>query len=99
VSICLDLGHAHLEGDVVDAIETLSEHIAAIHAHDNGGRDDEHLVPFDGTIAWPSALTALQKVGYDAPIVMELVSRGPALDTLTRASSARRKMERLLTTL
>jgi len=63
-SICLDLGHAHLDGEVVDAIETVAEHIALVHAHDNRGRNDDHLLPFDGTIDWAGALTALQKVGY-----------------------------------
>lgn len=98
-SICLDMGHAHLGGDVVDAIETVSEHIAAVHAHDNRGREDEHLVPFEGTIDWPAALTTLQKVGYEAPIVLELASRGSTPETLARASVARRRMEQLLTTL
>lgn len=97
--ICLDMGHAHLGGDVVDTIETVSEHIAAVHAHDNRGREDEHLLPFEGTIDWPAALTTLQKVGYEAPIVLELASRGSTLETLARASSARRRMEQLLTTL
>ena len=98
-SICLDMGHAHLGGDVVDTIETVSEHIVAVHAHDNRGREDEHLLPFEGTIDWPAALTTLQKVGYEAPIVLELASRGSTLETLARASSARRRMEQLLTTL
>ena len=43
--ICLDFGHAHLMGDVADAVETVAEHIIATHVHDNHGRDDEHLVP------------------------------------------------------
>lgn len=97
-AVCLDTGHAHLGGDVVDAIETVAEHIAAVHAHDNRGRDDEHLVPFEGTIDWPAALTALQKIGYDAPVVMELVARGPSQDTLARASAATKRMAQLLTT-
>lgn len=97
-SVCFDTGHAHLGGDVIDAIETVAEHIAAVHAHDNHGRDDEHLVPFEGTIDWPGALTALQKIGYDAPVVMELVARGSSLDTLARASTATRRMAQLLTT-
>src|SRR5438552_6938913 len=33
--ICLDLGHARLEGDVADAIETVSGHLMAIDVHDN----------------------------------------------------------------
>ena len=61
-SICLDLGHAHIAGDVLDAIETVSEHLVLVHAHDNRGRTDEHLAPFEGTIDWPGAMTTLQKV-------------------------------------
>ena len=49
----------------VDAIETVSEHLVTTHVHDNRGRTDDHLVPFEGTIDWPAALTAIQKVGYD----------------------------------
>jgi len=98
-SICLDLGHAQLEGDLVDIIETVSEHIALVHAHDNRGRNDDHLVPFDGTIDWASAITALQKVGYDGTIVLEVTPQGSTKDTLARARTARGRMERLLTTL
>jgi sugar phosphate isomerase/epimerase len=98
-SVCLDLGHAHLDGDVVDIIETVSEHIALVHAHDNRGRNDDHLLPFEGTIDWEAAVTALQKVGYDGTIVLEVTPQGSAKDTLVRAKAARGRMERLLTTL
>lgn len=96
-SICLDLGHAHIGGDVVDAIETVSEHLAVVHAHDNRGRRDEHLLPFAGTIDWPSAMTALQKVGYDGPVVIEGSMHGTTRETLGRMSSARARLEKLLT--
>jgi sugar phosphate isomerase/epimerase len=99
VSICLDLGHAHLEGDVVDTIETVSEHIAIVHAHDNRGRNDDHFLPFDGTIDWAATLTALQKVGYDGAVVLEPVAAGAPKEVLARAKAARGKMERQLTTL
>jgi sugar phosphate isomerase/epimerase len=98
VGICLDFGHAHMEGDVVDVIETVSEHLITTHVHDNGGRTDDHLVPFDGTIDWPSALTAIQKVGYDGPLLLELAAHGSARETLQRAQKARDRMEKLLTT-
>lgn len=98
-AICLDLGHARLEGDVADAVEVVSEHIALVHAHDNRGRQDEHLMPFDGAIDWPSALTALQKVGYDGTVMLEVGPHGSTKDTLARAKTARARMERLLSTL
>ena len=36
--ICLDFGHAHMYGDLVDAIETVSGHLVTTHLHDNRGR-------------------------------------------------------------
>jgi sugar phosphate isomerase/epimerase len=97
VGICLDFGHAHLDGDLVDAIEAVSGHLAAIHVHDNRGRADDHLMPFGGTIDWPAALTAVQKVGYDGALIFEIAARGSSSkDTLARARTARRRMEELL---
>ncbi len=96
LGLCLDLGHAHLEGDVVDIVETLSEHLAAVELDDNAGRVDDHLVPFDGTIDWPAALATIQKVGYDGCLVFEVAPRGPARDALARAERARKRMERYL---
>jgi len=96
VGICLDFGHAHMDGDLVDAIETVSEHLITTHVHDNRGRTDDHLVPFEGNIDWPAALTAVQKVGYDGTLLLEIAAHGAAKDTLQRARKAREKMERLL---
>ena len=94
--ICLDFGHAHLEGDLLDAIETVSGHLVTTHVHDNHGRSDDHLVPFEGTIEWPAAMTAVQKVGYDRTLVFEIAAHGPPKNTLARAQRARQKLESLL---
>ena len=98
VGICLDVGHAHMDGDLVDAIETVSEHLVTTHVHDNRGRTDDHLVPFEGTIDWPSALTAIQKVGYDGTLLFEIAAHGSAKDTLVKAQNARQEMESFLST-
>ena len=96
VAICLDFGHAHMDGDILDAIETVSEHFASTHVHDNGGRTDEHLVPFDGTIDWASALTAVQKVGYEGTLLFEVAAHGAPKETLAKAQRARERMNKLL---
>jgi sugar phosphate isomerase/epimerase len=96
VGICLDTGHARLEGDVADAIEVVSGHLAAVDIHDNRGRSDDHLVPFEGAIDWPSALTTVQKVGYDGALTFELSARGATKDTLARANQAQRRMNDLM---
>jgi sugar phosphate isomerase/epimerase len=97
VGICLDFGHAHIDGDVIEAVETVSEHVIATHLHDNRGRSDDHLMPMDGTIDWAGALTAVQKIGYDGPLMFEVGAHGPSKDSLARLQRAREKMERWLT--
>lgn len=94
--ICLDLGHAFLLGDVADAIETVAEHLVTTHVHDNGGKNDDHLVPFDGRIDWSLALMALQKVGYDGTYLMELANTSTPAAVLQRARAARERFEKLL---
>ena len=96
VGICLDLGHAHLDGDVLDAVETVSEHLIATHVHDNRGRTDDHLLPFDGTIDWAGTLLAVQKVGYEGPFIFEIVPNGSTKETLARAKAARERIEALM---
>ena len=94
--ICLDFGHAHLMGDVTDAVETAAEHLIATHVHDNGGREDEHLVPYQGSIDWDRALMAMQKIGYDGTYLMELAGTRPAAALLEDARKARQRIEHAL---
>jgi len=94
VGVCLDYGHAHLLGDIPDAIETLSGHVVTTHLHDNRGRRDDHLVPFSGTIDWDAALMATQKVGYDGVLMLEVAADGDPLDVLRRAEASRAQLER-----
>lgn len=93
VGVCLDFGHAHMQGDVVEAIETLSGVLAATHVHDNHGDRDEHLAPFEGTIDWTGAVVALQKIGYDGTMMLELASADPAAPALGRARQAAARLE------
>ena len=95
--ICLDFGHAFLMGDVADQIETVAEHLVTTHVHDNGGKKDDHLVPFQGRINWDMALMTMQKVGYDGTYMMELANLSTPAEVLQKAQSARKRFEKLLT--
>ena len=96
IGVCLDYGHAFLMGDVPDAIEAASGHLVTTHIHDNDGRRDSHLVPFDGRIDWSTAAMTTQKVGYDGVWMMELTDTGDANDVLRRAQDAARRLEALV---
>lgn len=96
VGICLDVGHAFLMGDLGDAIETCSGHLATTHLHDNAGTRDDHLTPGEGTIDWPLALMSMQKIGYDGPWLFEVANTSTALAVLEKTIRARRTFEGLL---
>jgi sugar phosphate isomerase/epimerase len=98
VGICLDYGHANLLGDVPEAIETISGHLATTHVHDNAGRRDDHLVPFSGRINWDVAIMSTQKVGYDGVLMLEVADSGNPLDVLKKAVAARERLEKLFVT-
>ena len=98
VGVCLDYGHANLMGDVGEAIETLSGHLWTTHVHDNGGRRDDHLVPFAGAIDWESSMMTTQKIGYDGVLMLEVGDSGDPVDVLRRCVKARERLEKTFVT-
>ncbi len=98
VGVCLDYGHAHLMGDLGEAIETLSGHLWTTHVHDNGGRRDDHLVPYAGTIDWDAAMMTTQKIGYDGVFMLEVGDTGDPVDVLRRSVKARERLEKTFVT-
>jgi sugar phosphate isomerase/epimerase len=91
--ICLDYGHAHIMGDVGEAIEELSGHLITTHVHDNRRRADDHLPPFGGSIDWDLAMMETQKVGYDGILMFEVAGNGHPADVLERCVKARERLE------
>jgi sugar phosphate isomerase/epimerase len=97
-----DIGHAHLaDGPDEERIEKsfvpLRELVASVHLHDNHGEKDEHLPPFDGTIAWPAAIKVLKTApGSNLPLVLELKEKtGPeAPSAADHLEAARKAMDR-----
>jgi sugar phosphate isomerase/epimerase len=96
VGLCLDYGHAFIMGDLVDAIESVAGHLLTTHVHDNGGRSDDHLLPFDGAIDWGAALMATQKVGYDGTLMFELAGAGSPHAVLDRTRHVRTRFNELI---
>ena len=92
--ICLDYGHAHLMGDLGEAIETLSGHLWTTHVHDNRGTRDDHLVPYAGSINWDAAIMETQKIGYEDVLMFEVAGNGDPVDVLQRTARARERLER-----
>jgi len=98
IGVCLDYGHAHLMGDVAEAVETLSGHLWTTHVHDNGGKRDEHLLPYAGTIDWDAAMMETQKVGYEGLLMFEVADTGDPIAVLKGAVKARERLEKTFVT-
>ncbi len=96
LGICMDVGHARLMGDVVDAIEACSGHIVTTHLHDNRGQTDDHLIPGRGVIDWDAATLAFQKVGYDGVWMFELAMSTTPRTILEHTQKVRERLESLL---
>lgn len=88
LKLCFDIGHAHVEEGVTASFDAMRERVVSTHIHDNHGDKDEHLLPFDGTIEWGSALRALAEAAQPLPIVFEIKAQagaGPSLDQIRAA--------------
>lgn len=100
-----DVGHAHLadgpeEERISTSFEPLKDLIASAHIHDNHAEKDEHLPPYDGTIAWPAALKLLHTTPAAAslPLTLELKEKSghdaPSIsDQLTAAAKSLDRLE------
>lgn len=95
--ICLDTGHAFLRGgDLPDAIDLLSGELVTTHVHDNRGAFDDHLVPFEGRIDWPTTVMTLQKVGDQGVYLLELANTSTAREVLQKTVDARRRLAEIV---
>jgi sugar phosphate isomerase/epimerase len=97
-TVCLDYGHGHLTGDLPDVIEAVSGHVGTTHVHDNDGRRDAHLPPYQGSIDWSVALMETQKIGYDGAYIFELAPTADPVPLLVKAARARVRLEQAFVT-
>ncbi len=74
IKACLDTGHAHVYQDnLEEAILHLGEDLQLLHVHDNVVMwNDEHLLPYQGTICWEDFYRGLQKVRFPGVLSLEL---------------------------
>ena len=80
VGLCVDLGHAHVEGDIVEELQLALPRLDHLHVHDNDGTTDSHLAPGAGTIPWREVLAQLDAADFSGYAALELrdYSRGCA---------------------
>jgi len=72
LGITLDVGHAHMEGDLLTAVRTVGPRLKSVHAHDNDSKTDDHLIPGEGDIPWKDLKKTLTEVDFRGPFVYEI---------------------------
>ena len=92
VGVCFDLGHAHLEGGVVQAFGTLSGHIRSTHVHDNDRDRDSHLWPGEGNIDWEQTMQSLRSA-TNSPALMLEIEGDEAMDVPGKLAEVYGKLE------
>jgi len=73
---CYDSGHHNIRSSDVDLLGLYGSRLMALHLHDNHGAADHHLLPYDGTIDWPTVMGKIKKTGYTGPLALEAESTG-----------------------
>ena len=73
IPLHLDLGHANLVSKPSKFIEAFGKRIVHVHAHDNSGKEDQHLEMGKGNINWIKTIKTLKKY-YDGTITLEIFS-------------------------
>ena len=74
LGICWDFGHGLMSGnDQIDALLSIEKNLKVTHIHDNFKDDDRHLIPGIGVNDWKVLMPILKKIGYNGPLMLELV--------------------------
>lgn len=75
LGICLDTGHAILEGwDVPRAVREAGDLLVATHIADNDGSGDQHRLPYSygSNVDWNQVMDAFGQIGFEGPFNYEV---------------------------
>ena len=74
IKCCWDTGHANCEGSQYEHLITLGKKLSAVHFNDNRGGQDEHLIPYLGTMNIDDVMHGLIDSGFEGYLPFEACS-------------------------
>ena len=92
--LCLDTGHAHIDGNVEVAFDAMRDRLVTAHIHDNHGEKDEHLLPHNGTIDWEAVLSSLAGAPQPVAMVLEVKAQPDGTPTFDQIRDTFDKLEK-----
>ncbi|MBO5449129.1 MAG: sugar phosphate isomerase/epimerase [Ruminococcus sp.] len=72
VRFCYDLGHENCFSVGSECLRSFGDRLSGLHVHDNDGKTDGHLVPYDGNSDFDRFLSELKKLDYDGAMSLEV---------------------------
>ena len=76
LGFCYDSGHGNLgRGEGFERLEEVKQRLIAVHLHDNDGKEDQHRVPFRGTVDWQRLMRIIASSPYREGINLEATLR------------------------
>lgn len=74
IGFCYDCGHHYSYYPDKDLLFMYGSRLMALHLHDDGGKHDQHRLPFDGTIDWSTAMKKISETGYTGATAIEAMN-------------------------
>ncbi len=71
VGFCYDSCHHKNYASNTDLLNKYSNRLMALHLHDNGGKNNQHQLPFDGDIDWKDVMNKIALTGYQGATTLE----------------------------
>ncbi len=102
---CWDAGHEGCFTPGRRYMPLFGQYLGALHLHDNHGvfNQDEHLIPFDGTLDYGYIASEIAKSGYTGTVMLELIRANSPIyadlspeDYYRRAGEAAKKLEAMI---
>ncbi len=71
VGFCYDSCHHINYAPHDDLLNSYGDRLLALHLQDNGGKHNQHQLPFDGTIDWLTVMRRISLTGYKGATTLE----------------------------
>ncbi len=72
LGICLDIGHSNIFSNYISDLNEARRYLFSLHLHDNNGEEDEHLMPFEGSIDFDYIIGFLRTSKFQGVVTLEL---------------------------
>ena len=76
IDVCWDFGHANISGiRQSEALAYVGKRLKVLHVNDNVAFEDDHILPFMGTVDWRDAMHGLALAEFDGLMNFEIATQ------------------------